>query len=313
MASSEWGKSYYWDWEGISCFWRVLGDETQKPLVLIHGFGASSSHWRNNAAYFASKNYCVYAFDLIGFGRSEQPEHKKIKSLDNVFWAKQLTSFLEDIVDTKKHGKAIIIANSLGSLISITTAAKRPDLIEKIIAAPLPDPAFMTKLNIEIPKIYKKFLVNIFFKLLPIEILIYIIVKTKLIILALQFAYYKSILEDKELHSIVTKPAQRANAAKALRSMCIGMSLRPKAFTAPKLLQKIEKFPEPIPILLVWGRQDNLIPLMLGKKIIEQFKQLNLLVLEDNGHCPHDESPEIFNKFVWEWIERNSTILKEKK
>ncbi len=103
------------------------------PIVLIHGFGASSDHWRNNAEAFAAEGFRVYGIDLIGFGRSEQNLPDKIKYLDNQIWANQLTSFIDEVVDVKNNGKVILIGNSLGGLTAITTLLQRPDLIEAII------------------------------------------------------------------------------------------------------------------------------------------------------------------------------------
>ena len=71
--SVEGDESYYWDWNGFKIFWSVKGKENKNPIILIHGFGASSKHWRNNSAYFAKKGYSVYSIDLIGFGNSAQP------------------------------------------------------------------------------------------------------------------------------------------------------------------------------------------------------------------------------------------------
>ena len=108
---SEWGESHVWNWNGLYCHWRSLGDKSNRPIVFIHGFGASSSHWRNNAKYFSSKNFCVYAIDLIGFGESEQPSRKKLTTLDNYFWASQLTAFLEEFVVTDIYPKAILFTS----------------------------------------------------------------------------------------------------------------------------------------------------------------------------------------------------------
>ena len=74
----------------------------------------------------------------------------------------------------------------------------------------------------------KKFILEFILQLLPLRALINLITKTKLIYFALQSAYFKSINHDLELIRIVTKPARRGNAHKALRAMCLGMSLRPK-------------------------------------------------------------------------------------
>ena len=36
----------YWNWNGFKIFWSVKGKENSHPMILIHGFGASSKHWR---------------------------------------------------------------------------------------------------------------------------------------------------------------------------------------------------------------------------------------------------------------------------
>ena len=60
------------------------------------------------------------------------------------FWSNQLSSFLDEIVEIKKNGKVILIGNSLGALTAITTLSQSPEIIETVIAAPLPEPVFLT-------------------------------------------------------------------------------------------------------------------------------------------------------------------------
>ena len=42
------------------------------PCLLVHGFGASSGHWRKNVPLLAQAHK-VFALDLLGFGRSDKP------------------------------------------------------------------------------------------------------------------------------------------------------------------------------------------------------------------------------------------------
>ena len=194
--NAQWGKANYWKWGKFYCHWKVLGEEGKRAIVFLHGFGASSSHWRFNANYFAKNGFRVYAIDLIGFGESEQPGPSKIKKLDNCFWAFQVAAFLEEIVYKKNSGKAILIGNSLGGLVAITTQALYPNLVKAVVAAPLPDPALAQSIQISLPNWLEKFknkLIHIFFNLIPLELLIPIILKTKLINIALQSAYFSSI------------------------------------------------------------------------------------------------------------------------
>ena len=310
IGSPEWGESKICFYKNLRVHFRVTGKESNSPIVLIHGFGASSDHWRNNAEIFASEGFRVYGIDLIGFGRSDQNLEGKIKHLNNQIWSNQLVSFLEEVVDVKRNGKVILIGNSLGALTAITTLSQRPELIKTIIAAPLPEPVFISPIKISFPNWLKKvksFLIKIIFNLFPIKLLINLISKTKLITFALQSAYYKSIFNDNYLKRIVTVPAKRPNASKALRSMCIGMINRQNSEKGPQLLEKIQNLPNRPPILLIWGKQDKLIPQFLGKKLIKLHPWLKLTVIDNAGHCLHDEVPKLFNEIVLKWLKNLKT------
>ena len=131
--------------------------------------------------------------------------------------------------------------------------------------------------------------------------------RTKLITFALQSAYFRSILNDTPLKRIVTVPAQRVNASKALRAMCIGMSNRPNSAKGPSIIEKIQNLPNRPPILLIWGKQDKLIPIFLAKKLIKLHPWLKLTVVNETGHCPHDELPKHFNQIVMKWLKNLKT------
>ena len=312
-GSTDWGESKDWFYKDIKVHFRVTGKESNPPIVLIHGFGASCDHWRNNAEVLASKGFRIYGIDLIGFGRSEQNLPVKTNHLDNQFWSNQLTSFLDEIVNIKRNGKTILIGNSLGALTAITTLSQKPELIKALIAAPLPEPIFINPLKFLLPNWLKKFkylLIKLFFNLFPLKPLIKLISSTKLITFALQSAYFRSIFNDKTLKRIVTVPARRPNASKALRSMCIGMSNRSNSVKGPEIIEKIQNLSNRPPILLIWGKQDKLIPIFLAKKLLKLHPWLKLTVINEAGHCLHDERPKHFNQIVLKWLDNLKTSKK---
>ena len=310
LGSPDWGQSKNWLYKDLRVHFRVTGEESNTPIVLIHGFGASCDHWRKNAEFLASAGFRIYGIDLIGFGRSEQNIKGEINYLDNQIWADQLASFLNEIVEVKRNGKVILIGNSLGALTAITTLSNKPELIEAIIAAPLPEPITINPIKILFPtwlQKVKSFLIKLFFNLLPLKALVNLISRTKIITLALQSAYFRSISHDILLKRIVSVPAKRANASKALRSMCIGMSNRKRSGKGPSIIEKIKNLPNRPPILLIWGKQDKLIPVNLAKQLIKLHPWLKLTVIDGAGHCLHDESPKIFNEIVLKWLKNLKT------
>tara|TARA_Y100001968_G_scaffold332294_1_gene389885 strand:- start:3534 stop:4505 length:972 start_codon:yes stop_codon:yes gene_type:complete len=305
LNGKDWGTFHYWQWKNFKCHWRHLGSEFDQPILLLHGFGASSAHWRNNAGVLASSGYCVYSLDLIGFGDSQQSESKRIDKLDNKIWSNQVEAFINEVINYKQQRKVILIGNSLGGLTALTISAFKPELILALVAAPLPDPALTQSFIISWPKIILRIIKVFgicFFNLLPLELIIPLIAKTKLILFALQGAYYKSIMTDKELLNIVRTPARKDIAPKLLRAMCIGMSFRDIEITAPYLLKELTSSNKRPPFLLIWGEKDNFIPLNIGKNILKKFSWLKLNIFEKSGHCPHDETPEKFNKSILNWL-----------
>ena len=88
----------YWNWNGFKIFWSIKGADNNQPIILLHGFGASSQHWRKNSNYFAIKGYAVYSIDLIGFGNSAQPGINEIGKLDNEVWCKQVSDFIKQVI-----------------------------------------------------------------------------------------------------------------------------------------------------------------------------------------------------------------------
>tara|TARA_Y100001970_G_scaffold294290_1_gene449864 strand:+ start:1684 stop:2658 length:975 start_codon:yes stop_codon:yes gene_type:complete len=309
--TSEWGRHQIWIWRGFKIHWRVLGENNKRPVLFIHGFGASSSHWRFNAKDFSDYGFSVYAIDLIGFGQSDQPIIGEINSLDNKTWSDQVAHFIEEIINPNNNFKPYLIGNSLGGLVSLTTGYFNPNLIKGIIASPLPDPELINilpKKEIKLLILVKNFFIHIFFRILPLEILLPLISKSCIIKQALQGAYRKDISSDIDLLKIVRRPAQRKRAAKCLRLMCISMSTRNQTITAPHILSTLEKKFNLLPFLLIWGKYDCFVPLSLGEKIIKIFKWIDLKIINDAGHCSHDESPDQFNQTAIHWIEKINNL-----
>ena len=129
----------YWNWNGFKIYWTVQGEENKYPIIFLHGFGASSKHWRKNLNYFVKRNYVTYSMDLIGFGNSDQPGIREIEQLDNGVWCNQVKDFIKQVIRPKSSKKVILIGNSLGALVSLTCAVSIRDEIAAVVASPLPD------------------------------------------------------------------------------------------------------------------------------------------------------------------------------
>jgi len=295
----------YWTWNGFKIAWSVENEKDSIPLLFLHGFGANSNHWRRNIKSFANNGYAVYSVDLLGFGNSDQPSMKEIGKLDNGIWCDQVTDFITDIIRPINSNRIIIVGNSLGGLVALTCAVNIPEEISGIIASPLPDPVgvkFNISENKSKFKSLKYTLIRLFIRFLPIEFILFVINRFKLIYYFLNFAYEKKEFIDKELFNIISIPSKRPSAAGALRAMCLGMTTRSNKLKSSFLL-KIICESKKVPFLLLWGEKDKFIPLNYGKRIAKLFPWVEFKVISNSGHCVHDEDPQLFNKISNKWIE----------
>ena len=298
MAGSDWGHQSWFQFESWRCHWRCTGAADRPALVLLHGFGASSGHWRDNAEAIAAAGYRVYAMDLLGFGQSDQPGGR----LDNRLWSRQLQCFLEQIV-----GKpAVVAGNSLGSLVGLTTAVFRPELVIAVAAAPLPDPTLLSPLPLRRSpwsRRWQRWLVLLVSRCLPLGLLISVLRQNPLLRMGLASAYAGSKRIDNELVQLIRWPASRSTAGRALGAMVRGMALRPARATAPQLLLRLNR-----PLLLIWGRRDRLVPPVIAERVVQQAPAglAELHWLDGLGHCPHDEAPETFNTALIGWLKQQS-------
>lgn len=306
VEACDWGQHGLWLWRGQSCHWRCLGAADAPALVLLHGFGAASGHWRHNAAALVEAGWCVYGLDLLGFGASSQTPLR----LDNRLWARQLGAFLDQVVG----GPAVLVGHSLGGLVALTAAVFFPARVQAVVAAPLPDPSLLLAEPPDSPweaggpplpaprrrpwrRRLQRLLVKALCRLLPLELIVPLLTHSPLLDLAIQSAYSTPVLGDGDLRRLIARPARRSGAPGALRAMSIAMALRPHGATAPALLARVRQ-----PLLLIWGQDDRLVPVDVGRQCLRLRRSLELRLIPAAGHCPHDENPMAFHRILIPWL-----------
>ncbi|MDA9436905.1 alpha/beta fold hydrolase [Bradyrhizobium sp. CCBAU 51627] len=95
-------------------------DKALPTVVFLHGAGFDHSTWALHTRWFAHHGFGVLAPDLPGHGRSAGP------SLGSIA---EMADWTAALLDAAGAAKAHLIGHSMGSLISLDTAARHPDRV----------------------------------------------------------------------------------------------------------------------------------------------------------------------------------------
>lgn len=287
QSSSE---SSYWDWND----WRihyVQAGSTGPNLVLIHGFGASTDHWRKNIEAL-SAHYRVWAVDLLGFGRSQKP--KITYSAD--LWRDQLRDFCTQVV----QAPVFIAGNSLGGYSALCFAVDCPEWIQGLILLNCAGP--FSEDNAVQPPVWRQMIGDLtrnLFKLPGvIEVVSFVLfnrTRNRDRIREILLKVYKdpTAVTDQLIEDIY-RPAFDEGALDVFAAVF----KQPPGRKLDELLVTLK-----CPLLLLWGNAD---PWMTTAKALRFQKFYPQAELEwvDAGHCPHDERPEVVNAAIDRWIRK---------
>jgi pimeloyl-ACP methyl ester carboxylesterase len=242
----------------------------EKHVLLIHGLGGSAESWINNIDFFA-RHLHVFAPDLLGFGKSDKPEIR--------YTMKTFTNFIDKFLDSIGIKKTHVIGSSMGGQIAAEYAISHPARVEKLVLiapAGIPPKEFRgtDELRRYVKVLDAKNLNDIRKALTPVD------ANSHAITSAYVNSVYEYISMPRARHAFLsslqesTKASRLANRLKAIRAKT----------------------------LVVWGKDDNLIPIKYCEPFISKMENCRLLLIERCGHRPHAEKPNVFNEAVIDFL-----------
>jgi pimeloyl-ACP methyl ester carboxylesterase len=238
------------------------------PLVLVHGLGADVRTWRFAIPALAS-NFHVYAIDLLGFGRSDKPQIPyRIGTL-----VEALTGFLDAVgID-----KTSIVGNSLGGWVATLFATVHPDRLSKLVlvdsAGYGEEPAqmvrdYLSQFDPSTVATAERFLSS----MNP---------EDQRMVEAAAVAYFARRLSRDDGHAVAS---------------LVESIMRGEDTLGPEVKQIHA------PTLVIWGRNDPIIPLRIGQALANDIPNARAVVLDGCGHRPQTECAPAFNRAVQEFL-----------
>jgi pimeloyl-ACP methyl ester carboxylesterase len=256
-----------------------IGQGKAPPVVFVHGLGGSWQNWLENIPRLAQDRRCI-AVDLPGFGASQMPATK----ISIPGYGDFVTELAREIgID----GQADVIGNSMGGFIAAEIGIKHADFARRIV---LCSPAGISITNL---------------KRRPLLTAARVTAAVTNVVLARGEAMAKRPgLRHIALGYVFRHPSR---LAPDLAYQQISAAGRPGFMPALEALTDYDfrdGLPDvKAPVLLVWGREDNLVPVDDADEFERLIPDARKVVLEDTGHCAMLERPETFNDLVVEFLD----------
>lgn len=255
------------------------------PLLLIHGLGGSAENWIANVSPLAERHR-VYVMDLPGFGRSDKIPVRSIHDL---------VSFIGDFMDALQIEKASLAGNSLGGGLVLGCAVEHPERVEKLVLA-------------DIAGMGRDVIVD--FKLCSVPLLGELLIRTgrKSAAATWRKIVYDPAVVPGELVSLTHELMAQPGAKKALlAAIRAGLTIRGQRMS---LVRELTAHLGSVtaPALIIWGRQDRILPLDHAYICHRKLHGSRLEILDGCGHLPQLEHPEEFNQLALEFLDEHPAV-----
>lgn len=257
------------------------GDGAGDPLLLVHGLGSGMVRWRDLIPHLARVRRTV-ALDLPGFGASDAPPGPYSPA-----W---LAGALRAFMDAVGIERALLVGNSLGGLVAIWFAAAWPQRTSglALLAPALPN---------EGPPASRRVVLGALVPAIPV----------------LGDAVFRrsmrrpaDTLVRETLERNCADPARvapgtvdamleemraRQRSPDHLRAAVAANRALVWAVTARRAQTWRVAASVRVPVVLLWGDRDLLMPVHIGSRAVERIPGAHLVILDETGHNPQLERP----------------------
>lgn len=317
-----------------------IAPEDAPSVVLVHGLFSNADHWRKNGPELASAGCRVFAIDLLGSGYSSKPSpmdpaavsisgerrfssgdgvvlvndlgtasgaprrggpfrvsqlHPCVGSPYNFFtFAEQLVDFTEQVVLAGRAGPVALICNSIGCITGLQAMCDRPELFS---GACLVAPNFRELHVAESPALARPVVKLVQAALRKWGSTLFDYLATPDVVRAiLSGEPYndKSAVTDELVDALLAPLLLPGSADVVFDNLSYSAGPLPEQLLQDPALAK--------PIYVCYGTADPWTPTARVEALSRFPSVRKVLPLVDSGHCPMDESPQLVNAFVLDFL-----------
>ena len=264
--------------EGVRVHYQEAGEREAPPVILIHGFCASTFVWSDVLLPIAEAGFRVIVPDLAGFGFSEKPR-------DGEYTIDAQARLIVGLMDKLGIEKAMLVGSSYGGAVASLCALDYGERVERLVLvdAVINDDAKRQPLLQLAAAPLMGDVIS------PVLLSTYTLTRWRMRKVYGQGATW--LLEDERMRAH-HRPLRAANAHRAvLRTL--------RRWNASRVEREAHRIQHPT--LLIWGEDDLDIPLEHGRRMFDAISNSRLIVFRRCGHLPQEEYPREFTKLVTEF------------
>ena len=247
---------------------------TGETVVYVHGFLSSSATWKKTLPIAAPERPEI-AVDLPGAGFSDRP------------WPFDYTVPAQAIrlwryLDARGVARVVLVGNSLGGAVAMFAAAQAPERTAALVLVDSASP------RVHVPWPFRILRTPVAGEL-ELELFCRPVMREALKrrVYARPERVTEAVVAD--WWDPIPVPGTRRAALAGLRTSARGYEDLAKRLT--------------MPTLVVWGREDRMLPSSEGLRLSEEIANAKLVVLPDAGHVPQEETPREFAETLGTFLE----------
>ena len=257
------GYSHFADIDGIRIHYQEKGTGT--PLVLIHGYTSSTYSWKDVFEPL-SRSYHLIVVDLKGFGFSGKP--------DGDYSRRAQAMLVAHLLEHLNIEKAWLCGSSMGGEVALNVALANPQRVAGLI--------LIDSAGVEVPGTESLAPGYLMIPVIGRILVALSLTSDKLVRQGLEKSFYDPTrVTDDRVANYYRPLTTRGGQLGALRART-----QWSMFPVESELSKIN-----VPTLVLWGDQDQLIPLAAGRKLSSLIKNSKLVIFNNCGHLPQEEMP----------------------
>jgi len=256
-----------------------------KSVLFLHGFGLSLFSWEDTRSCLHTEGYTFYFLDLKGFGFS-------YKGRIGDYSVEEQANIIAAFISNLNLNKVTLIGHSYGGMIALYLLYlnhnnKLGICCEKLIL--LDTPAFSDAQPFFLKALRNPILNFISFKILSPR---------------MNAAFtIKNTFHNKEqaLNRYLDTYEFFFKQSGAKRAMTLAAKN-----IYPDNIEGLTNYYSSIkiPTLIIWGKNDTLIPLQFGENLQKVLGNATLVVIADCGHVPNEEKPKITSEYINKFLEQ---------